>query len=374
MNIFIACKTNSLKRVTLSLKYYKELDGLRGVAALMVMFFHFIPDGNVTINPILHYLHKVGVFGQTGVTLFFVLSGFLITRILLNQKANRHYFRNFYVKRALRIFPLYYLGLVIFYLILPLSINYTPLPYSSAPYWLYIQNITDTFMISTNGPQHYWSLAVEEHFYLFWPLLIYYTAIKNTPRLIAGIVVAAFVCRCLLIYFGFGTFYFTFSIMDGLAIGAFLAWYEINQSVFKPKFNLIIFVCLAAMLTAWAFTGGKGYDWVQLIKFPVIAVFYMCVIGKIVWGRSWLNALMRQPLLSFTGKISYGLYVYHPMIYMIYNNLFPGKNIWINALVCFGSSYIIATISFYGFEKHLLKLKKYFEPAGWYEKQQLQYK
>ncbi|NNU34850.1 acyltransferase [Mucilaginibacter sp. S1162] len=227
----------------MSLKYYKELDGLRGVAALMVMFFHFMPDRDITVSPIVHYLHKVGVFGQTGVTLFFVLSGFLITRILLNQKANRHYFRNFYIKRALRIFPLYYLGLVIFYLIIPLIINYAPSPYSSAPYWLYIQNITDTFMIPSNGPQHYWSLAVEEHFYLFWPLLIYYIAIKNTPRLIAGIVVAALVCRCLLIYFGYGTFYFTFSIMDGLAIGALLAWYEINQSRFRLKFNTIIFIC-----------------------------------------------------------------------------------------------------------------------------------
>ncbi|NNU34851.1 hypothetical protein HK413_13760 [Mucilaginibacter sp. S1162] len=112
----------------------------------------------------------------------------------------------------------------------------------------------------------------------------------------------------------------------------------------------------------------------QIIKFPVIALFYMCIIGKIIMDGSWLNAVMSQPFLRFTGKISYGLYVYHPMIYMIYNNLFASKNIWINALICFGSSYVIATISFYGFEKHLLKLKKYFEPAGWGKKQQLQYK
>jgi peptidoglycan/LPS O-acetylase OafA/YrhL len=377
MNIFIPGQyhrntcTNTKR---LNLKYYKELDGLRGVAALMIMLFHFMPDGAVATHPILHYLHEIGVFGQTGVTLFFALSGFLITRILLNQKSAPHYFRNFYIKRALRIFPLYYLGLIVFYWVLPLVISSPPSPYSSIAYWIYIQNITDTFMIHTNGPQHYWSLAVEEHFYLFWPLFIYYTTVKHTPRLIAGVVAAALICRCLLIYFGYGTFYFTFSIMDGLALGGFLAWYEINQNAFKLKFNTLILVSLLLMLPAWALTGGKGYYWVQIIKFPIISVFYVGVIAKIILGKSWLNNVMRYPFLKFTGKISYGLYVFHPILYMICGFFFPDTNIWISALLCFGSSYLIATISFYGFERHILKLKKHFEPAGWNSKQQLQYK
>src|ERR1700755_1520169 len=100
-----------------SLKYYKGLDGVRGLAALMIMFYHFTPDSSNT-GSFLHFLKKISVIGQSGVTLFFVLSGFLITRILLASKPNKDYFKKFYTKRALRIFPLYYLFLIICFFII----------------------------------------------------------------------------------------------------------------------------------------------------------------------------------------------------------------------------------------------------------------
>ncbi|MCC8424417.1 acyltransferase [Mucilaginibacter sp. UR6-11] len=357
--------------VNTDLRYYKELDGLRGVAALMVIFFHFMPDGS---NLIIHYLRKVSIFGQTGVTLFFVLSGFLITRILLHVKTNKHYFSNFYIKRALRIFPLYYLALVIFYFIIPPILKSPPSAQKSWMYWIYLQNIPDTFNITANGPQHFWSLAVEEHFYLFWPLLIYYTSAKNTPWLIFTVVIIALFCRCILIYLNYGTFYFTFSIMDALAIGAYLAWYEHRSGPPALDFNLIIIISLALMLPAWLFTGGKGYNWVQIIKFPVIAMFYMGIVGKLVFGQSWLNTVMRSAFLKFTGKISYGLYVFHPLCAMVFRNIFPNESMWVYAASYLGLSYAVATLSFYAFERHFLKLKRYFEPAKWDKKQELQFK
>src|ERR1700744_2827189 len=101
------------------LKYFPELNALRGIAALMVLFFHYMLSTDSKSHPSLHLLYKVSVFGQTGVTLFFVLSGFLITRILLSTKHTKKYFAGFYTKRMLRIFPLYYLALVLFYFVIP---------------------------------------------------------------------------------------------------------------------------------------------------------------------------------------------------------------------------------------------------------------
>ncbi len=151
----------------MKLIYYKNLDGIRAIAALMVMFFHFF--ASIKINtPTLSVLLKLSIFGQTGVTLFFVLSGFLITRILISTKHNTDYFKNFYLRRTLRIFPLYYLFLLIYYYIYPLIFNtgFTPIK-DQLYFYAYIQNFAETFHWTANGPNHFWSLAVEEHFYLF---------------------------------------------------------------------------------------------------------------------------------------------------------------------------------------------------------------
>ncbi|WP_426671929.1 acyltransferase family protein [Mucilaginibacter sp. McL0603] len=356
----------------MELKYYKELDGLRGFAALIVVFFHFMPDASTNVSPLIHALHKLAVFGQTGVTLFFVLSGFLITRILLKAKKSKHYFRNFYVKRILRIFPLYYFALLIMYFVTPLFITNSPYSFKNSwMYWAYLQNISETFNLKARGPLHFWSLAVEEHFYLFWPIIVYYTTTSKLLRVIGGIIGVAFVCRYLLLHFGYGTFYFTFSVMDALAIGGFLAWYEARKPVIKLNFNLIIIVSLLLMIPTWLVTGGKGYDWVQIIKLPIISIFYMAIIGKLITAKSFLNSIFGSRSLSYIGKISYGLYVFHPLCFIFYYYYFPGNNIWINAICCFSISIIIATISFYGFEIHFLKLKRYFETAGWREKSAL---
>jgi peptidoglycan/LPS O-acetylase OafA/YrhL len=267
------------------------------------------------------------------------------------------------------------MALIVFYFVIPLFIKQPPVSVYQGEYmyWFYLQNIADTFNWNTYGPQHFWSLAVEEHFYLFWPLVVYFTSKKGLVRFIVFVVFMALVCRCLLIYNGYGTFYFTFSVMDGLAIGAFLAWLESAGKLQAVKFNLLIIGSLVLLICTWVFVGGKAYDWVQEIKFPIIAVFYMAVIGKLISAKGWLNKVFSSNGLRFTGKISYGLYVFHPMCYGIYYHFFGGNNIWINALVCFSFSYIIATISFYAFEIHFIKLKRYFEPANWAKKQEMQF-
>lgn len=340
----------------MELKYYRVLNGLRGTAALMVIIFHFLPDGPA--GSVISYFRKAAIFGQTGVTLFFVLSGFLITRILMQQKAQKSYFSAFYIKRALRIFPLYYLGLILYFFVAPFISHSNGYGTGSWMYWAYLQNFANTFNWACAGPQHYWSLAVEEHFYLFWPLIVYYVPVKFLPRAIGAIIAIALICRCILLCFGYGTFYFTFSVMDALAIGGLLACYEAGLIKTRINFSILIPATLLLMLPAWLFTGGKGLAWVQIIKFPVIALFYMCVMGKLITSRTVLNALFDNAFLNYTGKISYGLYVYHPLCFgMIYYYYGP-QNIWLKAAGGLVFSFMVATVSFYGFERPFLRLKQ----------------
>ncbi len=133
------------------LKYYKNLDGVRALAALMVVVFHFFRD--ITPNSkSLHIAKEISYFGQTGVTLFFVLSGFLITRILLNAKETQGYFRNFYLRRTLRILPLYYLFLILWYFIAPLLIVMHSTSFNQQVYYYtFLQNFARTFDWNSAG-------------------------------------------------------------------------------------------------------------------------------------------------------------------------------------------------------------------------------
>src|SRR5689334_3773086 len=108
----------------MNLRYHKELDGVRAIAAFMVIFFHFWHEGEFNLSPL---LTRISNFGRTGVSLFFVLSGFLITRILIATKESPGYFSSFYIRRSLRIFPLYYLFLSLTFIIIPL-ISGKPFP------------------------------------------------------------------------------------------------------------------------------------------------------------------------------------------------------------------------------------------------------
>ena len=191
----------------MTLKNYKELDGIRAIAALLVMMLHFFGDEPMGGNKILDVVKVLARFGQTGVTLFFVLSGFLITRILLATKNNNNYFKTFFIRRALRILPLYYLYLIIVFCIIPLFTNdFIPFK-ENWYYWVYLQNFAITFNWLQNGPTHYWSLAVEEHFYLFWPLLIYYLNVKQIVRVIPVIIGLSLIIRIILLKNNYEVFF-----------------------------------------------------------------------------------------------------------------------------------------------------------------------
>jgi len=350
----------------MKLEYYRQLDGVRAVAALMVMFLHFFGAVQPT-DPFFRLLDKYASFGQTGVSIFFVLSGFLITRILMQTKGNARYFSDFYIRRALRIFPLYYLFLIIFYYIVPV-LQHTPLtPFSNQVYfWVYLQNFAMTFDWKTYGPWHFWSLAVEEHFYFMWPLLVYFLSKKGIKIAVAAIMVIAFVCRLVMIKSGHEAFYLTFNRMDELAIGALLAvWESEGKLAGKAKLFIIsFFLVLIPTIVIWVKFTGNALDIIQVIKYNLLSTSCFCLVGYAIALKQdvGVNKLLSTRFFSFSGKISYGLYVYHPLSFTLIVSMFPpGTSIPLLFVACFGITYLIAFISYQFFESKFIAMKKYFE-------------
>jgi peptidoglycan/LPS O-acetylase OafA/YrhL len=347
----------------MKLAYFKNLDGIRGIAALMVMVFHFsssIESGAFLVA----ILKKIAVFGQTGVTLFFVLSGFLITRILLFTKSDPHYFKSFYIRRTLRIFPLYYFFLLLFYYVLP-PVEEGGVHRGQLYYFIYLQNFAMTFNWASYGPVHFWSLAVEEHFYLFWPLVVYFLDLKNLVRLILFIVVGALGLRVYMLSWHYDVFYFTFTRFDSLAIGALLSILEVNET-FKGKrswFLAIIAAVFIPTIIMWSYFTGESNITIQVFKYVLISVIYFGIIGFILCLKrgAIVNRILESDILSYTGKISYGLYVYHPVAFALALKYFDARLWTINLLIGFSLAYLISSASYYLIELRFLDLKRRFE-------------
>jgi peptidoglycan/LPS O-acetylase OafA/YrhL len=212
-----------------------RLDGLRGLAILLVMLYHTthyglarsVADRALTIGPSV---------GWSGVDLFFVLSGFLITGILLGAKDSPTYYRSFYARRILRIFPLYYATLVFFLLIVPRIPLFAQIDYFWNPgspreqiwYWLYLSNV----QTALTGAWHHqtlditWSLAIEEHFYLVWPFVVRRAGERRLLQICAGTIVAALALRIALVAGGaspLAAYTLTPCRLDTLATGAAIA-------------------------------------------------------------------------------------------------------------------------------------------------------
>ena len=350
----------------MKLRHFKELDGVRAIAALMVMFFHFF-QGVTSVDTTLLTIKKYAVFGQTGVSLFFVLSGFLITRILLNTKQSTSYFLNFYTRRALRIFPLYYLFLTFFYFVIPIAEGTTVVPLNQQIwYWVYLQNVAITFNWKNVGPRHFWSLAVEEHFYLFWPFIVYFFDKKKIQISIYLIIILAFITRLVLVKSHHEVFYFTLSRMDELAVGAMLAILEINGKLTPAnsnKFMLSFCLIVIPTLGLWVFTAGLGIGAIQVSKFILLSFCYFSLIGLVITLQEmhWIKKVLKFRLLTYTGKISYGLYVYHPLCFYLVSKYFKTHSILLSFISSFAVSYLLASLSYYLFESKFLSLKKKFD-------------
>ena len=212
---------NTLKsNIVLRSGHIDSLDGIRGFAILLVVLRHSLGDLDIWISSIFEK-------SWMGVDLFFVLSGFLITGILIDSKHKKKYFWNFYVKRALRILPIYILVLSVFSLLSIFgSTQIFRAFYSYQIYfWTYIQNfvmILESWPRSLNYLDHFWSLAIEEQFYLIWPFCVFYCSKKQISILAVFLIVGSFILR---IYTENSNlnYMFTLTRMDSILIGSLVA-------------------------------------------------------------------------------------------------------------------------------------------------------
>ena len=300
-------------------RYIIQLDGLRFFAVLMVMIAHWMQwQWTNTILTKIPFVH--------GVTLFFVLSGFLITRILLENRDNYHksnqnkfrLIKSFYIRRFIRIFPIYYFLIFgLFFLDYKNTREFFPwlITYTSNIY----QSIHNVYIGDFN---HFWSLAVEEQFYLFWPFVILFIKPKNTLiTIISTIIIALIIRTYLYIYVGkwMATAYFTLSCMHALGLGALLAFIRLYKPKIEKKLSnpLWLYTTFILYFCSLFIHNHFNIAWYREIfddfVFAILAAFTIHRASKN--GFTGLTKIvLENKFVVYSGKISYGLYVFHLFI------------------------------------------------------------
>ncbi|GAB3568163.1 acyltransferase [Spirosoma luteolum] len=348
-----------------------QLDALRTFAVLLVVIYHWFPTGE-GINRLPN--------GTIGVMVFFVVSGFLITRILLGNR-NRiatgrttlgDTYRNFFIRRALRIFPLYYLVITFVWLVLPQASDIDTHPLY---YYLYGYNI----LLHQTGNwsdvlSPFWTLGVEEQLYLVWPWVV-----LLTPRPVFKTVVLVLIGMGVL-FRGIG--YLTGDLdgvltpasFDAFGLGALWAWTVTERPDTVPTFlSRLTWVAVAALvlLTALLLTLPGDHLLIVLFQRLLISVVALWLVAQASIGFTGLpGAVLNNGALQYIGRISYGIYVFHmlvpgfavPLLLRISNRL--GVNLvlgyWSHRLVSLAILLVLATLSWYLFEKPINGLKRYF--------------
>jgi peptidoglycan/LPS O-acetylase OafA/YrhL len=361
------------------------LDGLRAIAILLVFAAH----------------SDLLSVGWVGVQLFFVLSGFLITGILLDMKdslPSREYFTKFYGRRFLRIFPLYYfylalMAVVAFWLMsADFRPNYMQIYFDQV--WYAVLYVYDFFY---RAPwfqpslflDHFWSLSVEEQFYIIWPLLLLTVPQQNLKKLFILFILLGPISRfaLYLLYesgsnlwvfrepFGLVIYSWPLSHLDAFALGAYISRFPIP----RPRQQLFIFAVLvltSGYIATYITTGNigvvsaLGYDlrsssgyqfvWAHTLLNYFFVVLLYCVVREKVFTR-----FLEMPWLRYLGKISYGMYVYHlPLIWFIERfseeRLQGEMTQWLRVAISLSATILVATLSFYLLEKPILNLKDRF--------------
>ena len=358
-----------------NMKYIKQLDSLRAIAVLLVIISHWIHNVEVIDRT------KIG---EVGVNVFFVLSGFLITKILLDNTlksktsniSKLSILKNFYFRRTLRIFPIYYLTIVLLFIFSKTS--GTDIKTS----FLYFATYTSNFYLfkiqAWDGMiSHLWSLAVEEQFYFIWPWIILFANKKYILPIIIGFISIGVISQYLTQEINMSSL-LTFNCFDAFGIGALLSWQITFANEKLNRFYRITSVLLAASIFFYGF-GILQKQWVFVPLRTCISVITLWIITYIILYRETnklhFKFILNNRILIFLGKISYGLYLYHNIIPSTLNAKIINK--YLNPLLppVLNTKYlptvmfvenaimliIIAWFSYILIEKPFLNLKKNFE-------------
>lgn len=358
------------------------LDGVRGVAVLLVILYHFA--SSMQVLGIRSPLLVPFAFGWCGVDVFFALSGFLITGILLDTKGAHNYFKAFYARRILRIFPLYY-GALAMTMVLRIVLPGAGIWGLQTGLWapgsyLWTATFLQNFAIFLRGTDasgvlaHYWSLAVEEHFYLAWPLLIWLLSRRWTMTFAVLAIVGSMAARALALHRGMDTdsiFGLTPLRLDGLAIGALAA--VLVRSHEAARLSRFAAPTLAGALVTlcglfWLRgTADQSDPVIWIVAYPLVSLATAATLVLCCRG-GWLADLFSARSLRWLGKYSYGLYVWHPIVGMLllHSRLslvpFGAGAAMVIAIAAFvlALDLLVAWASYQLWEKRFLRLKRHF--------------
>jgi len=341
--------------------FIPELQGMRGLAILWVVLYHSNPRLKGT------WLYRPVIWGWAGVILFFLLSGFLITSNLLATRDRPHYFHNFHGRRALRIWPVYILLLVVVYLEAPWFIGPSVLDaIKTAPWLAYlfcVQNLFHLALPPAIGPT--WALAIEEQYYFVWAPVVRWL---RQPWMLAVTLCAALVASPLfrLHHYAWLNPTHTLIHLDGLALGSLLAialhTLPLNR---RTWFWMGLGATVAGIAAADTIAGGTAYlDSALTLGFGGAMLALIASTG----AHNPLSAALRRGPLAYYGQISYGLYMAHISVFIFFGWFDAKKDkagygIAGNlAIVAFRlvTSTAVATALWYGLETQVLKLKKRF--------------
>ena len=339
-------------------------------------------------------LDRLAGAGCSGVNLFFVLSGFLITGILWDAKADAHYFRTFYARRLLRIFPLYYGALFVGLVLLPWLQPVSDPKYAmTMQHQIWLWTYTSNFYESWSGRAlplygHFWTLAVEEQFYLIWPFVVLWSGRRTLMAICTVCFLGAFLCRLTLLEVGADPALAVLRLspcqLDSLVMGAFLALVlrapdQYDARAWKVSMQRTLIVSTVVIVTFIFFypelVGGRYF--LMALSTSCWSIFFGAGLfsGVMASPKYWLRRLLENRALRVVGRYSYGLYVFHwPLgrlwlaVMERWHSANPGS--WLAhpsffqlgyILLAAGSSLLLAWLSWHLYEKRFLRLKRYFK-------------
>ncbi|CAN5424162.1 hypothetical protein BH10BAC1_BH10BAC1_09380 [soil metagenome] len=374
-----------MKQINKKSVYFENLDALRFVAFLAVFIQHIFsvvfyrPESKTASDFIDRFLMNA----NEGVNFFFVLSGFLITYILLKEKEEHTSIRfsQFYWKRSLRIWPLYFLILFIGFILVPYFSNYKGSPFTEKNLYVFFLGNFDqlkhgvgNFIVSP-----LWSISVEEQFYLLWPLFISIIPTKHLLKFFIALLLFSIWHRI----FGHSgkTFqlklsYHTFSCMYSLVIGAILAHLSSKENfilklknIQKPTIYIIYALGFLLIFIQKDIVKlePKGSHYIISLLPIFNALFFAFIIAEQVFSKNSVFKIGKVPFFSALGKISYGLYCYHMLIIFLvftaltkleFNTGLPGTKLFLfEAIISFSLTIVIAHFSYKYLEAKFLQYK-----------------
>jgi len=346
---------------------YFIIDGLRGIAIIIVLLFHYLNNSfcnNVGLNSLEKWISKITSFGWAGVNLFFVISGFLIGSILLKNKDSKNYFQTFYIRRFLRIVPLYYTFLIVFlffnFLLANSELILFEKPIPIWHYFLFFQNFSMSHFgnFGPNALTPTWSLAIEEQFYLIAPIMVFFLR-RNILLIVSICLIFSSIFFRVLSNNWYMEYTHIFSRIDSLLIGLIIAIINLKskgiENYFKTRSMVIYMLIFIVLLVAFLF--------ISQINHTLISYFFggVLIFSLRIKESSYYYKIIVNKTTLYFGKYSFFIYLFHQLINGLLFGFIYNCNPVLNSVVDYLIEVLailitmsLATVSFKFFESKFI--------------------